>query len=453
MGGWSRATALSWGRSNRRLLAVALGVAAIVAAACSGGTGAGDETPAVPTRQGGLAAPTATPEVSTVLLDDDYQLPDFITSQWKTDFSKHSVPFQEIRSGGPGKDGIRPLDSPKFIDVSDAPDYMRDGEAVISLEINGDARAYPLAIMIAHEIVNDEVGGQFVSITYCPLCNSGIVFSRILDGRVLDFGTTGNLRHSDLVMWDRQTESWWQQITGEAIVGELTGKRLEFVSSQIVSWADFAQSFPEGKLLSRDTGFARNYDRPSYGGYDQDGTRPFLFRGDIDPRLEAVERVVSVELDGQAIAYPFSLLVQKPVINDTFAGRDLVVFYVGGTLTPFPETNLAPRSSATGLGSRAIKELQEKLKSTPKEDFLPQREVGSAAVYEPFVDGRKLTFEARAGRIVDVETGSTWNILGEAVDGELSGKRLEQVLHGNHFWFAWAQFFPETAVYAAADLS
>ncbi len=160
---------------------------------------------------------------------------------------------------------------------------------------------------------------------------------------------------------------------------------------------------------------------------------------------------MAVEFDGQAIAYPFSLLVRQPVINDTFAGRDLVIFYVGGTLTPFPETNLAPKSAGTGLGSRAIQELQEKLKSTPEDDFMPQRAVGSAAVYEPFVDGRKLTFEARDGRIVDVETGSTWNILGEAVDGEFSGKRLEKVLHGNHFWFAWAQFFPETAVYVIAD--
>ena len=450
MGGWSRKTVQSWGRSNRRLLPIAAGVAAIVAVACGGGTGTGvtDETPAVPTRQ---SAPTATPETSTLLLDDGYRLPDYITSQWTTDFSKHSVPYQEIRSGGPGKDGIRPLDNPTFIDVSEAPGYMRDQEAVISVEINGDARAYPLAILMAHEIVNDEVGGTPVVVTYCPLCNSGIAFSRLLDGRLLDFGTTGNLRFSNLVMWDRQTESWWQQLTGDAIVGELTGKQLEFISVQMVSWGQFRESFPNGRLLSRDTGFARNYDRPSYGGYDREGTRPFLFRGDIDPRLEAVERVVSVEIDGQAIAYPFSLLVRRPVINDTFAGRDLVIFYVGGTLTPFPETNLTPRSSGTGLGSRAIEQLQEKLKLTPEEAFMPQRDVGSAAVYEPFADGRKLTFEARDGRIVDVETGSTWNILGEAVDGELAGKRLKTVRHGNDFWFAWAQFFPETAVFAIAD--
>ncbi|MBM3945626.1 MAG: DUF3179 domain-containing protein, partial [SAR202 cluster bacterium] len=150
-------------------------------------------------------------------------LPGFMTTGWKTDFSRHSVPYSEISSGGPGKDGIRPIDRPTFAPASDPPPYMRDAEPVIVLELGGEARAYPLAIMIAHEIVNDEVAGLHVSVTYCPLCNSAIVFDRRLGDLVLDFGTTGNLRNSDLVMWDRQTESWWQQITGEAIVGQLTG--------------------------------------------------------------------------------------------------------------------------------------------------------------------------------------------------------------------------------------
>ena len=203
--------------------------------------------------------------------------PRFLTRGWQTDFSRHSVPFDEIRSGGPPRDGIPPIDNPKYIDVSEPPSYMRENEPVISVEINGDARAYPLAILISHEIVNDEFGGVPVTVTYCPLCNTAIAFDRRVGGRVLDFGTTGNLRNSDLVMWDRQTESWWQQITGEAIVGELTGTKLTFIPAPLVSWSAFRDSFPDGKVLSRDTGFSRNYDLPPYSGYDDLGNIPFCF--------------------------------------------------------------------------------------------------------------------------------------------------------------------------------
>jgi hypothetical protein len=140
-----------------------------------------------------------------------------------TDFSKSSVDMSEITSGGPRKDGIPSIDKPNFTPASkvDIPSTV----PVISLHLNGDARAYPLGILMSHEIVNDRVGGIPVTVTYCPLCNSAIVFDARLDGMELEFGTSGNLRNSDLVMYDRQTESWWQQFLGEAIVGELTGKK------------------------------------------------------------------------------------------------------------------------------------------------------------------------------------------------------------------------------------
>ncbi len=171
------------------------------------------------------------------LLSDEAPL--FLTRGWRTDFSRHSVPFDEIMSGGPPRDGIPPIDNPKFIDVSDPPSYMKENEPVISVEINGDARAFPLALLISHEIVNDEIGGVPVTITYCPLCNTAIAFDRRVGDRVLDFGTSGNLRNSDLVMWDRQTQSWWQQITGDAIVGELTGTKLTLIPAPLVSWSAF----------------------------------------------------------------------------------------------------------------------------------------------------------------------------------------------------------------------
>ena len=180
-------------------------------------------------------------------------------TEWPaTDFSKHTVEFSEIRSGGPPKDGIPAIDAPRFeqLDAGRAGGWAKtigDNEPVISLVIAGDARAYPVRILIWHEIVNDTVGGIPVVITYCPLCNSGLVFERALADRVLDFGTTGKLRNSDLVMYDRQTESWWQQFTGEAIVGTLSGRGLRLVPSRMESLLRFRQRFPGGKVLVRPT--------------------------------------------------------------------------------------------------------------------------------------------------------------------------------------------------------
>ncbi|MEE2970884.1 MAG: DUF3179 domain-containing (seleno)protein [Pseudomonadota bacterium] len=159
--------------------------------------------------------------------------------EWgKTDFSNHSVEFSEIMSGGPPKDGIPSIDDPNFVALADLKGVAAT-EPVIGFSHNGDARAYPLRILIWHEIVNDTVGGMPITVTYCPLCNSAIVFDRRLDGRLLDFGTTGKLRKSDLVMYDRQTESWWQQFIGEGIVGEMTGKRLKMLPARVESLANF----------------------------------------------------------------------------------------------------------------------------------------------------------------------------------------------------------------------
>ena len=175
-------------------------------------------------------------QTDSKLLDPDERPPNFVQVQWRTDFSRHTVRYDEIQSGGPPRDGIPPIDFPEFASIAQAPEYMDPLEPVIALEIDGDARAYPLAVLIWHEIVNDKVGGIPVSITYCPLCNTAITFDRRVGDRVLDFGTSGMVRKSDLVMWDRQTESWWQQITGEAIVGELTNTKLNFIVAPLISW-------------------------------------------------------------------------------------------------------------------------------------------------------------------------------------------------------------------------
>lgn len=227
----------------------------------------------------------------------------------KTDFSKKSIDYSEILSGGPPRDGIPSIDNPKFAALAEVKS-LTGTEPVIGLEIEGDARAYPLQILIWHEIVNDTVGGMPVSVTYCPLCNSAIVFDRRLDGKVFDFGTTGKLRNSDLVMYDRQTESWWQQFTGQAIVGELTGKELRTIPARLESFDNFKARHPDGQVLVPNNKDMRAYGRNPYVGYDS-STRPFLYSGDLPKDINPMARVVVVKADGKANAVTLDLLRKK----------------------------------------------------------------------------------------------------------------------------------------------
>ena len=382
-----------------------------------------------PTGTTGAASVTGDPEPQTARLSKVEPDPDWqaklsnsriSTSGWRTDFSLHTVPYSEFLSGGPPRDGIPPLDEPALVapDVADA--WLDAREPVIALEINGDSRAYPLQIMTWHEIVNDVVGGVPVTVTFCPLCNSAIAFERTLNGVVYDFGTSGNLRRSDLVMWDRQTESWWQQLTGEAIVGGLSGNRLEFLPAAIVSWEDFRTASAEGQVLSRETGFSRRYGANPYVGYDRADNPPFLYRGNLDGRLLPKERVAAITIGDLDAAFPFAALEMERVVNYSFNGTDLTVFFKPGT-----------RSALDG----AL--------------IADSREIGSAAVFDAHLSGDKLTFRIEGDEFKDVETGSTWSILGTAVDGPLTGQRLNRIVHADHFWFAWAAFKPETKVYRA----
>ena len=166
--------------------------------------------------------------------------------EWtRTDFSKKSVDLSEIMSGGPPRDGIPPIDNPKFVTPSEAAQWLDAEEPVLVYRHGGQVKAYPLQILIWHEIANDTVGGKPVVLTFCPLCNSILVFDRNVGGRILDFGTTGKLRNSDLIMWDRQTESWWQQLTGEGIVGTYTGTVL---TSCPLHWFPLR---PSGRIFPR----------------------------------------------------------------------------------------------------------------------------------------------------------------------------------------------------------
>ncbi len=340
--------------------------------------------------------------------------------EWpKTNFGKHTVPLQEIRSGGPSKDGIPPVDRPRFIASGEAARWLDAQEPVIVFERKGDARAYPLQILMFHEIVNDTVGGVPVAVTFCPLCNASIVFNRRVDGLVLDFGTTGKLRKSDLVMYDRQTESWWQQFTGTGIVGKHAGTVLEQLPSTIASFADFRKAYPAGRVLSRETGFTRPYGRNPYRGYDRIGDTPFLFSDPVDPRLPAMERVLGVQQGRSVRIYPFTVLASARIVNDRVDSEPVAVFTAEGMLS--------------ALDAEVIRD---------------SRRIPAAAAYSRRLGERTLTFELRGERIVDRETGSEWDLFGRSVAGALKGRRLTPVDSGVHFAFAWLAFNPQSEIYA-----
>jgi hypothetical protein len=340
-------------------------------------------------------------------------------AEWpQTDFSERSIDLAGIVAGGPPKDGIPAIDAPRFVTPAQASDWLDPREPVIGVVHAGDARAYPLQILIWHEIVNDTVGGRPLAVTFCPLCNAAIVFDRRMAGRVLDFGTSGLLRHSNLVMYDRQTESWWQQFTGRAIVGELNGTVLEQVPAGVVSFAAFTAAHPGAKVLSRDTGHGRAYGHNPYRGYDHIDSRPFLLKDAADPRLPAMERVLGITHGDRHRLYPFSVIRRTPVINDRLGAVPVVVLSRAGTL------------SVLDAG-----------------DIRTSRTIASATAYRRELDGRVLHFESREAGLFDRETGSRWNLLGTAVAGPLQDAQLPPLPGGVHFAFAWLAFRPESEIY------
>ncbi len=212
----------------------------------------------------------------------------------QTDFDRALVPFDEILSGGVPRDGIPALTDSAMIPVADET-RLQAAEPVMTVEIEGAApRAYPLRYLTWHEIVNDTVAGVPVAVTFCPLCNSGLVFDRRVAGRTLEFGVSGMLRHSDLIMYDRETFSWWQQFDGRAIMGSLAGERLAPVVTWMEAWEAFAGRNPDGLVMAEPTGHRRAYGQNPYVGYDT-SPQPFLYRGEDPPHgIPPLARVVRV---------------------------------------------------------------------------------------------------------------------------------------------------------------
>lgn len=341
------------------------------------------------------------------------------TDEWpKTKFEKHNVPFSEIISGGPPKDGIPAIDDPKFVKIEQAEKWLKPQEPVIVVEHTKITKAYPLQIMMYHEIVNDQIADVTLSVTFCPLCNASIVFRRDLNGIRLDFGTTGRLRFSDLIMYDRQTESWWQQFTGEAIVGDYTGMQLKQLPSSIISFQQFKQQYPQGKVLSRETGHQRPYGRNPYVGYDDVENKPFLLTKAVDGRLPPMERVLSITIDEETRLYPFSLLEEQSVLIDHLNNKEFVIFNTGQVNSALDQARISDSKS-----------------------------IPSFTVFSTLVKNRSLDFISKNQTILDKQTGSLWSPVGKAYAGKLRGSTLKPLIQGQHFAFAWLAFNPNVEIY------
>ena len=313
---------------------------------------------------------------------------------------KHIVPLDKIRSGGPPKDGIPSIDDPKFVKVSES-QFMSDSDIVVGLDINGETKAYPLFIMVWHEIVNDKVGGVPVAVTYCPLCFTNQVFERIIDGQEVEFGTSGKLYNSNLVMYDRLTDSYWSQALGISIAGELTGNELKRIPFDVISWIDWKNMHPDTLVMTTETGHLRAYSVDPYGGYYKDPR--IIFPVDHkDDRMHPKEIVLGFHENDVYKAFKQIDVETSNVIND---------------------------------------------KVDNKSFLLVSLFTGNARAFDRMVEGQVLTFDFIDDTIIDIETKSIWNYDGVAISGSMEGTQLMREPFDPGFWFEWVALHPNTEVY------
>jgi len=322
---------------------------------------------------------------------------------------KHIVPLDQIVNGGPPPDGIPSIDNPKFVNIQQAANFLSDSDLVLGVDINGDVRAYPLSILVWHEIVNDKVGGVPVAVTYCPLCFTNQVFnSTIGSSQVLQFGTSGKLYNSNLVMYDRTSKSLWSQALGQGIVGKYAGQKLQRIPFDISYWKDWKQLYPNSKVLSKDTGFSRPYGADPYGDYYTSDLLYFPV-SNHDNRLGLKEKIIGLKGGpaerAQYKAYKLQQIETQKVINDDIGGKPLTLFSLHPDMV------------------RAYDRM--------------------------IIGGNILEFEYNNSnnKITDKQTGTEWNFDGEAVNGKLKGTHQNRLPFDEGFWFEWVAFHPQTQLY------
>jgi len=240
------------------------------------------------------------------------------------DFTKHTIPIEDIKSGGPPKDGIPALTDPEWLNAKEAA-YLNPEDRVIGFVQNGDARAYPIRILNWHEVVNDEVAGIPITVVYCPLCGSGTVFDARVKQQRAQFGVSGLLYNSDVLIYDKGTESLWSQIKMEAVTGTMTGTRLKLLDSSHTTWADWSERYPHTRVLSLETGYRRDYARDPYQSYGQVHDLFFPVNRQ-DSRLHPKTWVLGVQIGEGKKAYMFEALAQlKEPLSDELGGKEIKI--------------------------------------------------------------------------------------------------------------------------------
>ena len=359
---------------------------------------------------------------STAAVDDegtvvtDQKPPSALDDPAHPDFPDPLIDLDDLLPGGPPPNGIPSIDYPLFQPVAEV-DWLDEDEPVLSLTIDDKTKAYPIRIMMSHEIVNDRLAGVPVAVTYCPFCNSGVAFERTVAGETTTFKVSGKLYADNPVMYDRLTESLWPQLTGRASVGALTGTQLESIPVGAVGWAQFREEHPDARVLSRSTGHDRDYLTNPYLGYDDPDSEPlFALPADPDTRLPVKARVVGVGEGKDAVAVSRDLLADRGVQHVEVGQKRVVLWHWPGQVS--------------ALDTREIPD---------------GAEIGSVAAVAANFGGGALDFtRTDDGTFRDQQTWPVWNLFGRAETGPLVGEQLPAVEHLDTFRFAWAAFQPDT---------
>lgn len=351
--------------------------------------------------------------------------PRHLPFSWQTDTSKHTQDLSEFAIAAK-KDEIPTLDYPAFIHHSDPAYNYYAYEPVIAIHEGNRARAYPLSVLTLYELANDSFGGRDIMVTFCPACNAALVYNRSVTinqkTQVLHFGVSGLLVHNDMVMYDRETQSWWEQLMGTATVGSCAGTELEMLPAMLISVHDFFDRFPDGEILSPDkVPFAgHHHHRPFYhlehGHHGMDTA--FYLPEHTDPRLPPLERVLDIHHYGHTTIYPFHQLAKHHVINETFENVHFCIFYHGNVVSVMDKDNLKH-----------------------------SRHTGSAVAFRRILGSDTFRFYQSGEYFKDSATHSTWDITGYCRDGVHKGKQLHLMPHSNHFAFAWLAFHPESVIW------
>ncbi len=333
--------------------------------------------------------------------------PDEADFEVADDGTRYTVDPAQLQQGCPGgTDCIPSIDDPSFQSPDEA-GWLSGDDLVVGIEVDGEARAYPLRVLNVHEIVNDEIGGRPVAVTYCPLCRSGLVFDRRVGGETLSFGVSGKLLNANLVMYDRETETYWSQLNGTAVVGPLVPRELTIVPSTITTWGEWQEAHPGTSVLSRETGVypKATYGSNPYSGYAESDRVGFGV-GSVDDRLESKTIVYGVTVGNTSRAYPETRVKEEDVVNDEVGDVPVLI--------------------------------------------VENQQDGGVEVFVREVEGEPLRFSLEDGQLVD-DAGNRWRFDGEAQSGPHRGTQLDRLNSHGVFWFAWSEFHPETGVYAGNE--